>query len=323
MIDLIEAESSEAARNAVEQLGGSLRRKIEGVYDDLLNISSQFYAVVDYPDEDIEDLGREEIERTLADAEKTLRDLLATFKRGQVMRQGVPTAIVGRPNVGKSSLLNALLGYDRAIVTDVAGTTRDTIEEKAVVGGVLLRLIDTAGIRETEDTVERIGVERSRNALENAQLILAVVDSSDALNEEDLAILSEAVRCEKCILVWSKSDLSDGPTAVMLKNAPSAQVSVSSLTGEGLDELERAVADLFPMEEVPAGLTLTNTRQAEAVERAARAVGGALDALRGGLTPDAVLTDAEGALNALGELTGRTLREDLVGRIFERFCVGK
>lgn len=323
VIDLIEAESSEAARNAVEQLGGSLRRKIEGVYDDLLNISSQFYAVVDYPDEDIEDLGREEIERTLADAEKTLRDLLATFKRGQVMRQGVPTAIVGRPNVGKSSLLNALLGYDRAIVTDVAGTTRDTIEEKAVVGGVLLRLIDTAGIRETEDTVERIGVERSRNALENAQLILAVVDSSDALNEEDLAILSEAVRCEKCILVWSKSDLSDGPTAVMLKNAPSAQVSVSSLTGEGLDELERAVADLFPMEEVPAGLTLTNTRQAEAVERAARAVGGALDALRGGLTPDAVLTDAEGALNALGELTGRTLREDLVGRIFERFCVGK
>lgn len=323
VIDLIEAESSEAARNAVEQLSGSLRRKIEGVYDDLLNISSQFYAVVDYPDEDIEDLGREEIERTLADAEKTLRDLLATFKRGQVMRQGVPTAIVGRPNVGKSSLLNALLGYDRAIVTDVAGTTRDTIEEKAVVGGVLLRLIDTAGIRETEDTVERIGVERSRNALENAQLVLAVVDSSDALNEEDLAILSEAVRCEKCILVWSKSDLSDGPTAVMLKNAPSAQVSVSSLTGEGLEELEHTVADLFPVGEVPAGLTLTNTRQAEAVERAARAVGGALDALRGGLTPDAVLTDAEGALNALGELTGRTLREDLVGRIFERFCVGK
>ncbi len=323
VIDLIEAESSEAARNAVEQLGGSLRRKIEGVYDDMLNISSQFYAVVDYPDEDIEDLGREEIERTLADAEKTLRDLLATFKRGQVMRQGVPTAIVGRPNVGKSSLLNALLGYDRAIVTNVAGTTRDTIEEKAVVGGVLLRLIDTAGIRETEDTVERIGVERSRNALENAQLVLAVVDSSDALNEEDLAILSEAVRCEKCILVWSKSDLSDGPTAVMLKNAPSAQVSVSSLTGEGLEELEHTVADLFPVGEVPAGLTLTNTRQAEAVERAARAVGGALDALRGGLTPDAVLTDAEGALNALGELTGRTLREDLVGRIFERFCVGK
>lgn len=323
VIDLIEAESAQAARNAVEQLGGSLRRKIEGVYDDLLNISSQFYAVVDYPDEDIEDLGRADIERALADSEKTLRDLLATFKRGQVMRQGVPTAIVGRPNVGKSSLLNALLGYDRAIVTDVAGTTRDTIEEKAVVGGVLLRLIDTAGIRETDDTVERIGVERSRNALENAQLVLAVVDSSSELNDEDIAILKEAAKCEKWILIWSKSDLSDGSTAVMLKNAPSAQVSVSSLTGDGLEELEHTVAELFPAGEVPAGLTLTNTRQAEAVERAARAVNGALEALRGGLTPDAVLTDAEGVLNALGELTGRTLREDLVGRIFERFCVGK
>lgn len=323
VIDLIEAESAQAARNAVEQLGGSLRKKIEGVYDALLNISSQFYAVVDYPDEDIEDLGMEEIEHTLASSEKTLCDLLATFKRGQVMRQGVPTAIVGRPNVGKSSLLNALLGYDRAIVTDVAGTTRDTIEEKALVGDVLLRLIDTAGIRETDDTVERIGVERSRSALESAQLVLAVVDSSSEIAAEDIEVLKAASQCEKWILVWSKSDLSDAPTSIMLKNAPSAQVCVSSLTGEGLEDLERAVAELFPVGEVPAGLTLTNTRQAEAVERAVRAIGGALDALRGGLTPDAVLTDAEGALNALGELTGRTLREDLVGRIFERFCVGK
>lgn len=323
VIDLIEAESAQAARNAVEQLGGSLRKKIEGVYDALLNISSQFYAVVDYPDEDIEDLGREEIERTLENSGRTLRDLLATFKRGQVMRQGVPTAIVGRPNVGKSSLLNALLGYDRAIVTDVAGTTRDTIEEKALVGDVLLRLIDTAGIRETDDTVERIGVERSRSALENAQLVLAVVDSSSEITAEDIEVLNAASQCEKWILVWSKSDLSDGPNSVTLENAPNAQVVISSLTGDGLADLERAVAELFPAGEVPAGLTLTNTRQAEAVERAARAIGGALDALRGGLTPDAVLTDAEGALNALGELTGRTLREDLVGRIFERFCVGK
>lgn len=323
VIDLIEAESAQAARNAVEQLGGSLRKKIEGVYDALLNISSQFYAVVDYPDEDIEDLGREEIGQTLAESEETLRTLLATFKRGQVMRQGVPTAIVGRPNVGKSSLLNALLGYDRAIVTDVAGTTRDTIEEKALVGDVLLRLIDTAGIRETEDTVERIGVERSRSALENAQLVLAVVDSSSEITAEDIEVLKAAAQCEKWILVWSKSDLSDGPSSVTLENAPSAQVVVSSLTGEGLGDLEHAVAQLFPAGEVPAGLTLTNTRQAEAVERAACAIGGALNALRGGLTPDAVLTDAEGALNALGELTGRTLREDLVGRIFERFCVGK
>ena len=138
-----------------------------------------------------------------------------------------------------------------------------------------------------------------------------------------MAILAEATKCDKCILVWSKSDLSDGASSLLLPQMPTAQVCVSSLTGEGIEQLEQTVAELFPAGEVPAGLTLTNTRQAEAVERAARAVHGALEALRGGLTPDAVLTDAEGALNALGELTGRTLREDLVGRIFERFCVGK
>lgn len=323
VIDLIEAESIQAAHNAVAQLGGTLKRKIESIYDALLNLSSQFYAVVDYPDEEIEDLPTNEMESILTDVEHTLRALLATFQRGEVMRQGVPTAIVGRPNVGKSSLLNALLGYDRAIVTDVAGTTRDTIEEKALVGGVLLRLIDTAGIRDTEDTVERMGVERSRTALEQAQLVLAVVDSSCDLTAEDLAILEAAAVCEKWILVWSKSDLSDGPHTVMLSKMPTAQVIVSAVTGEGLEELECAVAQLFPAGEIPAGLTLTNARQAEAVGRADRAVCGAMEALRSGLTPDAVLTDVEGALNALGELTGRTLREDLVGRIFERFCVGK
>lgn len=323
VIDLIEAESVQAAHNAVEQLGGTLKRKIESVYDALLNISSQFYAVVDYPDEEIEDLNRDEIEAVLVDTEHTLQTLLATFRRGEVMRQGVPTAIVGCPNVGKSSLLNALLGYDRAIVTDVAGTTRDTIEEKAVVGGVLLRLIDTAGIRDTEDTVERIGVERSRSALETAQLVFAVVDSSRELTGEDLAVLDAAAACEKWILIRSKADLCDEPRVVTFSKSPSAQVAVSALTGEGLEELEHAVAELFPTGETPAGLTLTNVRQAEAVERAVRAVHGALDALCSGLTPDAALTDVEGALNALGELTGRTLREDLVGRIFERFCVGK
>ena len=142
VIDLIEAETAQAARNAVEQLGGALRRRIDAVYEGLLEVASRFYAVVDYPDEDIEDLDRAALRQTLAEGEESLRGLMATFGRGQILRQGVPTAILGRPNVGKSSLLNALLGFDRAIVTDVAGTTRDTVEEKAVVGGVLLRLID-------------------------------------------------------------------------------------------------------------------------------------------------------------------------------------
>ena len=328
VIDLIESETADAARNAVEQLGGSLRRRIEGVYEALLELSSRFYAVVDYPDEDIEDLQQADYIRTLSRSEESLRSLLATAGRGRVLKNGVPTAIVGRPNVGKSSLLNALVGYDRAIVTDVAGTTRDTVEEKAVVGGTLLRLIDTAGIRETEDIVERIGVERSRAALEQAELVLAVVDSSRELSEEDMALLEQASRHEKWILVWSKFDLEQkGPIPVLRfdggNHIPAAVVELSALTGEGLDDLEHAVAALFPAGETPAGQILTNARQTEAIARAAAAIEGAKNALALGLTPDAVLADVESAMSALGELTGRTIREDIVGRIFERFCVGK
>ena len=326
VIDLIEAETARAARNAAEQLSGSLRRRIEGVYGRLLDVTSQFYAVVDYPDEDIADLRREDIARELAGAEGDLRELLATFDRGRILRQGVPAAILGRPNVGKSSLLNALVGYDRAIVTDIPGTTRDTVEEKAVVGGVLLRLIDTAGIRETGDAVERLGVERSRRAMEEAELLLAVVDGSQPETEEDREILRQAAGTGKpWILVRSKRDLV--PAAPHWSGredpCPGGTACVSSLTGEGLEELERAIAALFPAGEVPPGQILTNARQAEAVERAVQALRGAREALESGLTPDAVLADGEGALSALGELTGRTLREDLVARIFARFCVGK
>lgn len=324
VIDLIESETADAARNAVEQLEGSLRRRMEGIYDGLLEISSRFYAVVDYPDEDIPDLDREEIRRTLGEAEAALRALLATADRGQVLKSGVPTAIVGRPNVGKSSLLNALVGYDRAIVTDVAGTTRDTVEEKAVVGGVLLRLIDTAGIRETADQVERIGVARSRAAVEQASLLLVLVDGSCPLGTEDREILALARdSCKPWILVLTKKDLAGEAAPVPAEEKGDAVVSLSAHTGEGLEALEQAVAARFPAGETPAGQVLTNARQAEAMGRAAAAIAGARSALDLGFTPDAILTDVESAMNALGELTGRTAREDMVSRIFQRFCVGK
>ena len=195
VIDLIESETAQAARNAAEQLGGALGRRLRPVYDALLNIASQFYAVVDYPDEDIPDLGREETLEALTRSETALTALLATANRGQVLRRGVPTAILGKPNAGKSSLLNALVGYDRAIVTDAAGTTRDTVEEKATAGGVLLRLIDTAGIRDASDPVERLGVERARRAAAEAELALLVLDGSRPLTEED----REAVRTARTV----------------------------------------------------------------------------------------------------------------------------
>ena len=330
VIDLIDAETAEAAHNAAAQMDGALRRLIDGSYDALLDITSRFYAVVDYPDEDIGDLTREQTEAALTQTETALERLLGTYSRGRILKSGVATAIIGAPNAGKSSLLNALVGYDRAIVTDIAGTTRDTVEEKAVVGGVLLRLIDTAGIRETGDTVEKLGVERAKKAVEQADLILALLDGSAGLPPaeraaETLAPLDLAAKSGKpWLLLVTKSDLGGwmGVVPDEDRRAPEAVISVSSVTHEGFDALAEAVCALYPAPKEN-GTLLTNARQADAVQRALASVRAAKDALLSGMTPDVVLTEAEQAMTALGELSGRTAREDMVSRIFERFCVGK
>ena len=318
--DLIDAETAESARNAAGQLSGAIGRRIEAVYAALADISAHFHAVLDYPDEDIEDFTLARYVDTLDGACRELRALLATFARGRLLREGVPTAIVGRPNAGKSSLMNALLGYDRAIVTAVPGTTRDTIEEKLRLGGQLLRLTDTAGIRDTDDPVEALGVRRSRAALENAALVLAVVDGSADFTDEDAEILRLAEKAPKALVLLSKDDLTRKTTAL-----PTALpvIPISVVSGEGFAALEEAVRGLFPLPAVPAGEILTNARQAEAVERALEAMESAKEALESGQTPDIVLTETEGAMAALGELTGRNLREDVTNRIFRRFCVGK
>ena len=242
-----------------------------------------------------------------------------TFSEMGAATAGIPAAIVGKPNAGKSSLLNALLGYERAIVTDIPGTTRDTIEEKLRLGSVTLRLTDTAGIHETEDVVERMGVERSRQAMENAMLVLVVIDGSRAPDEEDQTLIRQAEKAERAILVISKNDLDTAFAPV--STLPT--VSVSAVTGDGLDELERLVDGMFPLPQVPAGEILTNARQAEAVKRALEHLDAALSSMEYGMTPDVVLTEAEGVMQSLGELTGRSIREDVTNRIFQRFCVGK
>jgi len=325
VIDLIDAETAEAAKNASGQLGGAIFKKTEGVYSYLLDLASHFQAVVDYPDEDIEEFYLEEYADGLMAAEKTLSDLYATWTRGKFLKEGVRCAIVGRPNVGKSSLLNALLGYDRAIVTDIAGTTRDTVEEKCMADGVLLRLIDTAGIRETEDTVEKIGVQRSLSAMESAELILDVVDGTEKLTAEDAAVISAAQTSGKpWILVINKTDISDGAASVaVLGSQPNVTVAISAKTGDGIAELTSAIGDMFRTEPVPAGEILTNSRQAQEVLRAKNAVSEAIGAFRMGVTPDAVLTLLEEGMEAMCAISGKSVRDDVVTRIFERFCVGK
>ena len=326
VIDLIDAETEEMARNAISQLSGSLLRRVDGVYASLLELSSHCYAAVDYPEEDLAPPDREEFRWVLEEARGELQALLDTAARGRILKSGVLTAIIGAPNAGKSSLLNFLLGYPRAIVTDVAGTTRDTIEEKVLVGGVLLRLVDTAGLRESRDLIESLGVERSREALERSDLVLVLSERGQAPGEETLTALRLAQKSGKpWILLESKCDLWDHSVSLPLsgQNPPRGRIPFSSVSGAGLETLEHTLQSLFPSLPPSQGAVLTNARQTGAVERALQSVDSALEALEAGLPEDILLTEIEQGMNAVGELTGRTAREDIVTQIFARFCVGK
>ena len=321
VIDLIEAETAEAAANAAGQVGGRLQKRIEPVYNDLKDLCSHFHAVLDYPDEDIDDFRLREYAGALKQDGKTLEAILGTYQQGQILKRGVRAAIVGKPNVGKSSLLNALAGFERVIVTEVAGTTRDTVEETVKVGNVLMRLIDTAGIRQTEDRIEAMGVERSRKAIEGADLVILMIDGSQELSAEDEEVIELCEELEHVIVLLNKADK---PQVIEPGDLPfMCIIRCCAKTGEGLELFADVVEEMFDSEMPCDGSILTNARQFDAIRRAKEALDSALKGLRLGFTPDAVLTDVELAMEAMGEVTGATVREDITARIFERFCVGK
>ena len=324
IVDLVDAETVPAAKNAAAQLEGAVSRRTGKVYDELLGLLAWFQAAVDYPDEEVDPLEIGEMCARLRESRETLQGLLGSFRRGQVLKEGLRCALLGKPNAGKSSLLNALLGYDRAIVTPQAGTTRDTLEEKLVLGNTLLRLTDTAGLRSADSDAERQGVERALAEAARADLVLAVFDASRPPEPEDRQVLEAAAKAPKAIAILNKTDLPRVLGEEEIRKTIPLCIPVSARTGVGLEELEKAAEALLAgTQPKDLGEVLTNARQFDAVSRAEAAVGRALAALEGGFTPDAALTDAEEALSALGELDGRSLREDLVDAIFSRFCVGK
>ncbi len=321
VIDLIEADTADAAANAAGQVEGVLQKKLAPIYDTLTDICSHFHAVLDYPDEDIEDFGLGNYYDTLRAAARKLHSLLSTYSQGRILKAGISAAIVGKPNAGKSSLLNALAGYDRVIVTDIPGTTRDTVEETVLLGSTKLRLIDTAGIRDTTDRIEAMGVERSRAAAENADLVIFVCDGSQPLSAEDGAIMDLCQDAPNAIALINKTDLG---RVVEPSDLPfMAVISVCAATGDGLEQLRDMVEAMFASELPCDGSILTNARQYDAIRRAYECMLQSLQGLKLGQTPDAVLTDVEQAMEAMGEVTGATVREDITARIFERFCVGK
>ncbi len=331
VIDMIDAKSKEHLKLALSQLKGVLGERVRELSEELYQLLCSTYAYIDFPDEDLTDVSREELIERLERIEFELCALADTYHAGRAIAEGIPTVLFGRPNTGKSSLLNALLGKDRAIVTDIAGTTRDTIEETVQVGRIQLRLCDTAGIRQA-DGVEGIGVERAMEKLEEAELVLAVFDSSVPLTEEDeevlraLAAQRESADGEekKLLAVLNKCDLPAQLEYHRLSRLFDDIVEVSCVKGRGLDDLTHRIETLFIEGEMDySQAMISNARQFSALQSAQESVERALNALQENYTQDVASLDLEAALGSLKELDGRGVSEDIVSGIFSRFCVGK
>lgn len=317
VIDIINSKTDLEQKNALRHSDGQLSERVDEVRSNLVGLAAAMQVAIDYPDEDLEDITADEIADRLKKAKVGLTKLSDSAMRGRLIKNGIMTAIIGRANVGKSSLLNYLAMEERAIVTDIAGTTRDVIEELVDVGGVPLRLIDTAGIRTTDDTVEKIGVEKALSYIEKADLILHVLDARDGLTDEDKELLSRTENTKRIVLI-NKTDLH---TPFELDGA----IAISAKTGDGIDELAKRIKDMYELSQIGSAeeVTLTNERHLSAVIRAEAAIGRAISAIENGMAQDFAALDINEAISALGEIDGKSVSEDIVSEVFHGFCVGK
>ena len=323
VIDIITAKSRSAARSAMCVKEGALRKRISSVKDDLLSLTAHLSAWADYPEEDIAEVDDEMILSTCDKAIGELDNLLSTYDIGQAVKEGIDTVIAGRPNVGKSTLMNLLSGSEKSIVTDIPGTTRDVVENTVVVGDVILRLSDTAGLRNTDDAVEKIGVDRAKKRLEQCGLLLAVFDNSQTLDEDDYKLLELSAEVPT-IAIINKTDLDNQLEIDNIKSKINNIVYISAANGEGREDIISAVEKIAGTENLnPSEGILSNERQRSNVSNALESVKEAKEALDMGLTYDAVTVSLEDAISELLEMTGERTSDEVIDRVFHNFCVGK
>ncbi|WP_117169052.1 tRNA uridine-5-carboxymethylaminomethyl(34) synthesis GTPase MnmE [Paraliobacillus sediminis] len=327
VMDLIRAKTDKAMNVAIKQLDGKLSKLIQQLRQELLQTVAHVEVNIDYPEyDDVEQMTHDFMLVKTKEVYQEIERLLQMARQGKILREGIGTAIIGRPNVGKSSLLNALVHENKAIVTDVPGTTRDVIEEYVNIRGIPLRLVDTAGIRDTEDIVEKIGVERSRQVLKEADLILLVLNYNEALTDEDLQLF-ELVKDLEVIVLVNKTDLPQKIDLEKLKQLANGQplITTALIEETGLDDLETAIADTFFEGELDTGdLTyVSNVRHIQLLKQALHALDEAMDALRDGMPIDLVQIDVTRTWQLLGEIVGDTVHDSLIDQLFSQFCLGK
>ena len=323
VMTLISAQGEQGANAAFNQLEGTLSRKIEKINSSLLSIAAHIAAWVDYPDDEIDELGENELYNTINSANIELSTLLDNFDSGMAVTNGVEAAIVGKPNVGKSTLMNLLTGYDRSIVTDVEGTTRDVVEETVNLDGCILKISDTAGMRETGDIVEKLGVERSRKKLERAAIVFAVFDLSKPLSDEDKELINDC-KGKNVIPIVNKTDLEPLLDIAYIENTLGTPLLISAKNGNGYDKLCSRVTEMIGIKNFDTtSAMLVNERQKICCEKAVNALNDALNALNMGFPTDAIGVCVDDAIAALLELTGQKASEAVVDEVFKQFCVGK
>lgn len=326
VIDIIKSKTDKSFEVSLNQLEGSLSNKIEDIRNLLLSMIAHIEVSIDYPEEDIEEVTYEDLERDSNIVKEKIEILLSTADRGKILRDGLNTVILGKPNVGKSSLLNAILRENRAIVTDIPGTTRDIIEEYVNIDGIPLKIIDTAGIRDTDDIVEKIGVDKAKDIVEEADLIIAIFDISRELSDEDIKII-DLIKDKKTIVLLNKTDLPNKYDEDYFKNyIRDMQIISTSITkGIGLDVLEDSIRKMFYAGEleIKSDIVITNLRHKNQLEKSLKNIENVLNDLRAQVPLDCLEVDLKNCWENLGEISGDTVGEDILDRIFSEFCIGK